>query len=117
MNEKESYQEKLEKYNELNQELERYKMIYGEETINAIIDEEQEEPKTEKKDNATYHFNEQLTMAERNFMTVIWAFLMTLNMIVLTCINFWPCTLLLLLIGVLGVVLIYDKSFVDKSNN
>lgn len=117
MNEKESYQEKLEKYNELNQELERYKKIYGEEAINAIIDEEQEESKTEKKDNAYHHFNEQPTMEERHFMAVLWVFIMTINMIVLTCINFWPCTLLLLMIGVLGVVLIYDKNFVDKSNN
>lgn len=117
MNEKESYQEKLEKYNALNQELERYKKIYGEEAINAIINEEQEEPKAKKQDNATHHFNELPTIEERHFMAVLWVFLMTLNMIVLTCINFWPCTLLLLMIGVLGVLLIYDKNFVDKSNS
>lgn len=117
MNEIKSSQEKLEKYNELNQELERYKKIYGEEAVNAILNGEQAETKVEKQDKTIHHFNEQPTMAERNFMTVLWVFLMTLNMIVLTCINFWPCTLLLLLIGVLGVVLIYDKSFVDKSNN
>lgn len=117
MNEKESYQEKIEKYNQLNQELERYKRIYGEEAINAIIDEEGEEPKAEKQYNVSHHFNEQPTREERHFMAVLWVFIMTLNMIVLTCINFWPCTLLLLMIGVLGVVLIYDKNFVDKSNN
>ena len=117
MNEKESYQEKLEKYNELNQELERYKKIYGEEAVNAILDEEQEESKVEKQDYTIHHFNEQLTMEERHFMAVLWVLIMTINMIVLTCINFWPCTLLLLMIGVLGVVLIYDKNFVDKSNN